>query len=74
LVLDGFRSKPENGAVTAVQDIVAASSLAAEAVARHIETMPPEARPSPDQIRDAGRWLELLARALEDDERERPMH
>jgi hypothetical protein len=70
-----FVSKPEDGGVAAVLDIVAASSLATESVARRFtETMPLEARPSPDQICDAGHWLILLARTLKNDEDKRPMH
>jgi hypothetical protein len=69
-----FLAKPEAGAVTAVQDVIAASSLAAESVARYIEQLPPEFRPSQDQIDDAGNWLKLVARTLRDDDGRRSMH
>jgi hypothetical protein len=47
----------------AVDAIVEASSLSTDSVARF--TTETTARPSPDQVREAAQWLELLADALE---------
>ena len=50
-------------AVRAVDAIIEASTLSIDSVARYCEDR--AARPSPDQLREAARWLDLLADIVE---------
>jgi hypothetical protein len=63
-------------AIAAVEAVIEASSLATRSVASYWRS-PPSNQPTPDQIREAAHWLEMLADAMEeesDNERKRQAH
>lgn len=62
-----------HGAVAAVQAVVEVSSLSPSTVALHWSFERGE-QPTPDKIREAAHWLELLADALEAETLRKPQH
>jgi hypothetical protein len=60
-----FEMSKLHEAVAVVQAMINVASLSTTAVAAHLQTESHE-RPSSDQVREAGQWLELLADVLEE--------